>query len=106
MQYWHTFPLTAGDEDFTVTGYELRPFDNLVILEGPADALTPVVQGPTCAAADLDQDNAVSFSDVITLLAAWGDDENARFGDVDGDGLTGTSDLLEVLARFGETCGE
>lgn len=41
-QYWHTFPLNAGDTEFTVTGYELRPYQNRVVLEGRPDHLRPV----------------------------------------------------------------
>ena len=42
FQYWHVFPLNAGDPEFTVTGYELRPYNNRVVLEGTADDLRPV----------------------------------------------------------------
>jgi 3',5'-cyclic AMP phosphodiesterase CpdA len=42
FQNWHTFPLNAGDAGFTVTGYELRPYQTRVVLEGPADDLQPV----------------------------------------------------------------
>jgi len=42
FQNWHTFPLNAGDANFTVTGYELRPYANRVVLEGPANDLRPV----------------------------------------------------------------
>jgi 3',5'-cyclic AMP phosphodiesterase CpdA len=42
FQNWHTFPLNAGDAAFTVTGYELRPYQNRVVLEGPANDLRPV----------------------------------------------------------------
>jgi 3',5'-cyclic AMP phosphodiesterase CpdA len=42
FQNWHTFPVNAGDANFTVTGYELRPYTNRVVLEGPANDLRPV----------------------------------------------------------------
>ncbi|MCU0862224.1 MAG: metallophosphoesterase family protein [Planctomycetes bacterium] len=56
FQYWHTFPLNAGDPAFTVTGYELRQYSNRVVLEGPANDLRPVVAqytsfGTGCAGA-------------------------------------------------------
>jgi 3',5'-cyclic AMP phosphodiesterase CpdA len=41
-QYWHNFPLNAGDPNFTVTGYELRPYRNRVELVGRPDDLRPV----------------------------------------------------------------
>jgi hypothetical protein len=49
--------------------------------------------------ADLDGDGAVGTSDLLLLLAAWGD---AGPGDLDGDGLVGTGDLLQLLAAWGE----
>ena len=42
FQNWHNFPLNNGDANFTVTGFELRRFNNTVILEGPADNLQRV----------------------------------------------------------------
>lgn len=42
FQYWHNFPQNAGDPNFTVTGYELRPYSNRVVLEGRPEDLRPI----------------------------------------------------------------
>ena len=106
IQYWQNFPITKGDEAFTVTGYELRPYANTVVLEGPADDMQPVDLSPTCAQADLDQDNTVGMNDLMLLLDSWGDcGADCSFGDLDGDGQTGFDDLIALLVRFGGTCG-
>jgi 3',5'-cyclic AMP phosphodiesterase CpdA len=70
FQYWHTFPLNAGDASFTVTGYELRPYTNRVVLEGPPNDLRPVAAaqrfrfGSLCAGLELD-------SNAPRLGTAW-----------------------------------
>ncbi|MFM1823611.1 MAG: hypothetical protein RI967_1877 [Planctomycetota bacterium] len=99
-QNWHTFPLNAGDSDFTVTGYELRPYSNRVVLEGPADNLRPVAFEPTCAQADLNQDALVDAADIAVILSGWG----TAAGDVNGDGATNGDDLGYLLAAFGNDC--
>jgi hypothetical protein len=99
-QNWHTFPLNAGDSDFTVTGYELRPYSNRVVLEGPADNMRPVVFEPTCAQADLNQDARVDAADIAVILSGWG----TAAGDVNGDGATNGDDLGYLLAAFGNDC--
>ena len=40
-------------------------------------------------------------ADLLLLLAAYGADAS---GDVDGDGTTNVSDLLALLAGFGDEC--
>jgi hypothetical protein len=106
-QNWHTFPLNAGDADFTVTGYELRRYSNRVVLEGPADNLQPVALPPSCMNADLDQDGVVGASDLSIVLNGWGDCGGAcDFADIDGDGVTDGNDLALVLGFFGVNCGE
>ena len=100
FQNWHTFPLNAGDANFTVTGYELRPYRNRVVLEGPADDLRPIALAPSCADIDLDQDQVVTAADLSIVLAAWG----TPSGDVTGDGTTNGEDLGALLAGFGSDC--
>lgn len=100
LQNWHNFPLNAGDPDFTVTGYELRPYDNRVVLEGTAEALRRAVEQPSCAALDLDDDGVVGGSDLAMLLSGWG----TTTGDVDGDGTTDARDLSFLLGGYGDSC--
>ena len=50
---------------------------------------------------DLNSDGEVSVSDLLSIIAAWGtDDENA---DIDGNGIVAVSDLLIAIGNWG-TC--
>jgi len=100
FQNWHTFPLNAGDANFTVTGYELRPYRNRVVLEGPVDNLRPIALAPSCADIDLDQDQVITAADLSIVLGAWG----TAGGDVTGDGTTNGEDLGALLGGFGSDC--
>ena len=85
---WHNFPLNAGDANYTVTGYELRQYDNRVTLVGTADNLRPV----NCRAADFDLSGGVDGADVEAFFTAWVDgkaraDVN-RNGGVEGDDVS------------------
>ncbi len=64
FQYFHNFPLNAGDANYTVTGFELRPYSNRVQLRGPADNLRPVA---LCDSIDFNNDNV--FPDDADLSA-------------------------------------
>lgn len=101
FQYWHTFPLNAGDADFTVVGDELRPYRNRVVLEGTADAMKPL---PICDRLDLDGDGAVGGGDLGVLLAGWGACSGACLADIDANGRVDGSDLALILERWGEAC--
>lgn len=105
IQYWHNFPINAGDENFTVVGWELRPYSNMVVLEGPADNLQPVRHSvPSCEALDLDGSGMVDGADIGLLLALWGDCPTACGGDLNGDGSVGNADLALLIAGFGSIC--
>ena len=55
---------------------------------------------PNCLG-DLNSDGEVSVSDLLSIIAAWGtDDENA---DIDGNGIVAVSDLLIAIGNWG-TC--
>ncbi|HMN95854.1 MAG TPA: metallophosphoesterase [Phycisphaerales bacterium] len=96
FQYWHSFPLNAGDENFTVLGWELRPYANTVILEGPADNLVPVA-GASCRELDLTGDGTVDGADLGALLALWG----TTAADLNGDGGTDAADIALLLGGWG-----
>jgi hypothetical protein len=101
VRYLHNFPLNAGDADFTVTGYELRPYENRVVLEGPADDLRAV---PACNAADLAEPFGVlNFFDVRAFLA----DYSSASPDADLAGPVGVFNFTDVTAfldAFGAGC--
>ena len=100
FQNWHTFPVNAGDTDFTVTGYELRPYNNRVVLQGPANNLRAVALEPSCAAIDLNQDAIIDAADLSIMLGAWG----TSVGDVNDDGTTDANDLTFMLNALGSDC--
>jgi len=106
IQYWHNFPINAGDENFTVLGWELRPYSNTVVLEGPADNLQPVpAVEPECKAIDLDGSGAIDGADIGLLLALWGDcAPTCAAGDLNGDGHVGAADLGLLIGAFGLRC--
>jgi hypothetical protein len=55
---------------------------------------------------DADGDNSVGTSDLLVVLANWGQATagGAADGDFDGSGTVGTSDLLVLLAAWGTSC--
>lgn len=101
FQYWHTFPLNAGDAEFTVTGDELRPYRNRVVLEGTPDAMRPVA---TCDRLDLDGDGVIGGGDLGTLLADWGACSGACTSDIDASGSVDGGDLAALLKNWGQSC--
>ena len=50
---------------------------------------------------DLDDDGVVGSSDLIILLGAWGRCPGDCPADLDGDGVVGTSDLILLLGNWG-----
>ncbi len=59
---------------------------------------TIVVGGLPCPA-DLDGDGHVDFNDILTVLAAWGNEGGPE--DLDGSGFVDIGDILAVLAAWG-----
>jgi hypothetical protein len=98
FQNWHTFPLNAGDDNFTVTGFELREYNNSVVLQGTPDNLRPVTTCP----GDINGDNAVGLTDLNIVLSLFG--QQSAIGDTNGDGIVDLADLNSVLANFGVSC--
>lgn len=98
FQNWHTFPLNAGDENFTVTGFELRPYNNSVTLQGTPGNMRPVIDCP----GDVNGDNAVNLTDLNLVLSLFG--QTSAIGDTNGDGVVNLADLNTVLANFGSSC--
>ena len=47
----------------------------------------------------------MNFTDLNTVLAAFGESGDGLAGDVNGDGVVNFTDLNEVLANFGADCG-
>lgn len=68
----------------------------------PSEIVVPdiVVPGAAFCLADLDGDGVIGVNDLLDLLAAWGTDPGGP-PDLDGDGSVGVNDLLALLAAWG-----
>lgn len=55
-------------------------------------------------AGDADQDCAVTFSDITSVLANFGNTGSGITGDANNDGLVSFGDITAVLANFGAVC--
>ncbi len=86
---------------------EIRPdgtilCDGLTTLNGRADQNVTVILTPAFPpVGDLDGDGVVGSSDLIILLGAWGRCRGECPADLDGDGVVGTSDLILLLGNWG-----
>jgi hypothetical protein len=68
FQNFHNFPLNAGDANFTVTGFELRTYNNRVLLRGPANDLRPVA----CDTIDFNNDGSLfDPQDIDAFLSVY-----------------------------------
>ena len=65
----------------------------------PCEPLSPCPDG-----ADLDQDGVIGTSEVLVMLAAFGD-ITAGPEDLNGDGVVNVGDVLILLGSFGMVCG-
>ncbi len=76
--------------------------DGLTTLNGRADQDVTVVLTPIFPpVGDLDDDGVVGSSDLIILLGAWGRCRGECIADLDGDGVVGTGDLILLLGNWG-----
>ena len=87
-----TFPVTAG-ETF------------LIRIGGDGDVAGAGTLALTCTPgvvcpADFDGDELVGFTDLLTILSAWGPCAECP-ADLDDDGSVGFSDLLQLLSSWG-----
>ena len=89
--------------------YRLRPTGSLVgdLPLSPAvamdDAWTIEVEDVTTCFGDVDGDADVGVTDLLVLLACWGDVDGplAHSSDLDADGSVGVLDLLAMIAAWG-----
>ena len=69
-----------------------------------AQDATWVAPAPCSCPGDIDGDGIIGVSDTLDLLANFGCVGAGCTGDVDDDGIVGVSDILELLSAFGDTC--
>ena len=77
--------------------------DNHRGLDNDGDGLYDRDEDPDCAyvcEGDVDDDGTVAVSDLLVVLAEWGECAGCA-GDIDGDGMVAVSDLLVVLGNWG-----
>ena len=104
-------PATSGTFSASVDGFPADGqaasagafFTDLPSCNAAQDA-TWVAPSPCSCPGDLDGDGLIGVSDTLDLLANFGCVGDGCTGDVDGDGLVGVSDILELLSAFGDSC--
>jgi hypothetical protein len=72
-----------------------------MLLSNPQTVLPPP---PEPCVGDTNGDNLVNFSDLNTVLGAFGQSGAGLPGDVNGDGQVNFGDLNTILSNFGNTC--
>lgn len=79
-------------------------FTDLPTCNSPEDATTWTAP-PSCECpGDLDGDGIIGVSDTLEILANFGCVGNDCIGDIDGDIIVGVSDILQLLSVFGASC--
>lgn len=79
-------------------------FTDLPSCSIPDDQTTWVAPQSCACPGDLDGDGIIGVSDTLDMLANFGCVGNGCTGDLDGDTIVGVSDILELLSAFGFVC--
>ncbi|MBT8483999.1 MAG: hypothetical protein HKO59_08375 [Phycisphaerales bacterium] len=102
---------TFGASELEIAGVE---FDDLVLFAtapGPGGSLQMSIDnllvGAATCTGDIDGDAVVGFTDLLALLAGWGDCPPGGMcpADLDGNGNVGFTDLVQLLAGWGPCPG-
>lgn len=103
LTYWFYDPATLsfGPGELPLDGVMSLAQDGTVAINSPTNFSdeTGSVQVP-CNPADLDGDGMVGVTDLIEMLAAWSTDPGCP-PDLDGDGNVGIGDLIILLGAWG-----
>jgi hypothetical protein len=78
-------------------------FTDLPGCSAPQDVSWTAPESCACPS-DLDGDGIIGVSDTLDLLANFGCSNDNCVGDIDGDNVVGVSDILELLSLFGTGC--
>ena len=105
-------PSTSGTYLATVDGFASEGqtesigafFTSLPSCNSPSNQTTWTAPAPCGCPQDLDGDGIVGVSDTLDMLANFGCVGSGCEGDLDGDTIVGVSDILELLAAFGNNC--
>jgi len=79
-------------------------FTDLPSCSSPADLTTWTAPSSCECPGDLDGDGIIGVSDTLDMLANFGCIGADCVGDIDGDTIVGVSDILELLSAFGANC--
>jgi hypothetical protein len=104
-------PETTGTYLITLDGFSSNGtpnsfggyFTNLPSCSSTQD-VTWTAPDPCSCPSDIDGDGIVGVSDTLDLLANFGCTGSSCIGDIDGDDIVGVSDILELLSLFGSDC--
>jgi 3',5'-cyclic AMP phosphodiesterase CpdA len=97
---FHIFPLLDGTPSFGVTGFELRTFNDKVVLEGPANNLQPVTVPPCFA--DCDANGIIQIDDFVCFQTNYA--LGSTDADCDGSGDLGIDDFICFQTLFALGC--
>ena len=104
-------PSSPGSYSVTLDGFASNGetlsagafFTDLPSCSAPEDA-TWVAPASCACPGDLDGDGIIGVSDTLDMLSNFGCVGNDCEGDLDGDTIVGVSDILELLSAFGTNC--
>jgi hypothetical protein len=107
LRPWHTFPLLDGSAQFNVTGFELREYNDLVVLEGPANSLQRV--NPESCRVDYNFDGELTFDDVQGFITRYNTGSPVSAGrapgaDLNFDGEFTFDDIQAFVRLFNQGC--
>ncbi len=108
----YELPTSSGSYITTVSGLAAdgQPtsmgayFTDLPTCNSPEDATTWTAPEPCECPGDLDGDGIIGVSDTLEILANFGCVGSNCLGDIDGDTIVGVSDILQLLSVFGASC--
>ena len=104
-------PAASGSYTTTLTGLTAAGgaqsigayFTDLPTCATSEDATWTAPESCSCPS-DLDGDGIIGISDTLEILANFGCVGSGCVGDLDGDTIVGVSDILEMLSIFGSSC--
>ena len=79
-------------------------FTDLPTCNSPETATTWTAPASCSCPSDLDGDGIIGVSDTLEILANFGCVGSDCLGDIDGDTIVGVSDILQLLSVFGSSC--
>jgi len=105
-------PSSSGSYNATLSGFTADGlpegvgafFSDIPTCNSPEDATTWTAPPPCSCPGDLDGDGIIGVSDTLEMLANFGCVGSSCVGDLDGDTIVGVSDILELLSSFGASC--